>query len=114
MICTISSEPVYLIEGTPNNTPIQDWLYLWTFRSLYVLHQQNYLASAYQHGPKQTVTNIAFGPKCHTHATTTAYPISPVDQRTQQYFQPDFIGRKVISDNTTDDTPLLAQDVCDL
>ena len=64
--------------------------------------------------PKKHVTNIGFGTHCHTTATKTLYPASPVHQLRQQHFQPDVTVCQVISDNTTTDIPLLAQNGCEL
>ena len=44
----------------------------------------------------------------------TIYPASPVYKRIQQRFQPAVTGHQIISDNTTDDTPLLAETGCGL
>ena len=110
MICTISGDPMYLIEGTPNQTyqadidslcePSDPELFF-VNSTIWYLHTNT--------APKTPAKNIGFSPHFHIPSTTTVYPDFPVDQCLQHSFQPAVTCRQVIVDKTTDNTPLLAQ-----
>ena len=74
VIFSISGDPMYLNTGTANQCHQVkiDSLREPSYPKFF--HQQHYLASPYQHTPKNTATTIGFGYHCHTPETTNFAP----------------------------------------
>ena len=110
MFFTIYGDPMYLIEGTPNQTHQVN---------IYSIHEPSYTELFFVNStisplhtnthPQTPVATIVLCPHCHTLTANNVYPASPVDQCLKQNFQPAFTGCKIIVDKTTSDTPFLEQ-----
>ena len=114
MIYTISGDPIYLIEGAPNQTHQANIYYIrepsdpdlfYVNITIWPLHTNT--------SQNKSATTIGFGTHCHTPATNTVFPASPIDPHLQHIFQPNITGFQFIADSATDDTPLLAKNGCD-
>ena len=115
MICTISGETMYLIEGTTNQTHQANIYSLRETSDTDIFFIDSTICPLHTNmAPKTSATAIVFFPHCRTPSTTFFNPASPINQRLQQNFQPASTGRQVITENTTFDTLHLAQNGCDL
>ena len=106
---------MYLVEGTLNKYHQENIDSIHEPSDPEMIFINSTIQTRHTNTSPQTPTKaIGFGPHCHTPATTTVYPDSPVYQRLQQRFQPAVTRRQIIVENTTDDTPLLAENFCNL
>ena len=115
MILSISGDPMYLIEDTPNQSHQENidslcepsdpniFFINITIRPLHI-----------NISPPTHATAIGFSPHFHNPETTTIYPTSTVDQRFQQRFQQAVTGCQIIADNTNTDIIFLAENGCDI
>ena len=106
---------MYLIEGTTNQTNQEKIVSLCKPSDPDMFFINNTIQPLHTiTAPPKPAETIGFRIHWHTPATTTVCPTYSVNQRLHQRFQPAITGRKIIMDNTTDDTPLLEENGCDL
>ena len=110
MVCSITGNPMYLIEGTCNqyhqaninNLPESSYPKIFLINStIRPIHNNT--------TPPKPVTTIGFGPHCHTPETTNFLPTYPVYQNIQQESQLVFTGCQIIAGKKNSDTPLLEE-----
>ena len=102
MICTVSGETMYLIEGTTNQTHQANIYSLRETSDTDIFFIDSTICPLHTNmAPKTSDTAIGFGPHCRTPSTTFVYPASLINQRLQQNFKPASTGCQVIVDNNT-------------
>ena len=110
VIFTISGDPMYLIEGTHNQTyqaKIAS-LFVPSYSKLFFINS-TIRPLCTNTDPNKSATTICFGSQCHTSLTKTVHPTSPIYQQLKQHFIPALTVCQAIAENTTADTPLLAK-----
>ena len=115
MVFSVSGGSIYLIEVTSNQNHQSK------IGSLHISSDPNMFSIDSiirplhtNTSPKISAKTIWSGPRWYYPETTTVYPSSPVNQCLQQRFWPAITGHQIIVGNTTTDTPVLAENECDL